>query len=90
MIKLESSEEIKGIYGNKKYDLDRYNFVERTGLSTKEISIDVDFERNEITGDKIAYGSWYKLELEECIKFLKTLQSNEIKRDFNNFTCFTG
>ncbi|MEI3615401.1 hypothetical protein [Bacillus thuringiensis] len=83
MIKLESSEQLKGTYENKKYDFDRYNFVERTAFSTKEISVVVDFERNEITGDKIAYGSCHDLELKACIQLLKMLQSNGVKRDFN-------
>lgn len=83
MIKFDYSEQIKGTYENKKYDFDRYNFIKRTPLSTQEISIVVNFKGNEITGDTIAYGSWYDLELEECIDYLKTLQLSEIKRDFS-------
>lgn len=82
MIKLESSEQLKGTYENKKYDFDRYNFIKKRPISTHEISIVVDFKRNKITGDTVAYGSWYDLELEECIDYLKTLQPSEIKRDF--------
>ncbi|MGX5430317.1 hypothetical protein [Bacillus cereus] len=70
-------------YENEKYDSDRYNFIKRTPLSTQEISIVVDFKENEITGDILVYGFWDQLELDECIKFLKTLQPSEIKRDFN-------
>ncbi|MED1107728.1 hypothetical protein [Bacillus paramycoides] len=84
MIKLESSEQIKGTYDNKEYDFDRYNFIIKPGFTEKEISIDVDFEGNKITGDIIAYGEWGNLELEECINYLKTLKPSEIKRDFNH------
>ncbi|PET92225.1 hypothetical protein CN527_30805 [Bacillus cereus] len=84
MIKFESSEQIKGTYENKEYDFDRYNFIKKRPLSTHETSVVVDYKNNEITGDTIAYGSWYDIELEECIDYLKTLQPNEIKRDFSD------
>ena len=77
-------------YENEKYDFDRYNFIKRTPLSTQEISIIVDFKENEITGDTIAYGSWYDLELEECIDYLITLQPSEIKRDFTDLLARVG
>jgi hypothetical protein len=84
MIKFESSEQIKGTYENKEYDFDRYNFIKKKPFSTHETSIVVDFKGNKITGDTIAYGSWYDIELQECIEYLKTLQPNEIRRDFNS------
>ena len=61
MIKLESTEQITGEYGNQIYDFDRYNFVSRSPLATKEISVVIDFAIDEITGDTIAYGSWYDI-----------------------------
>lgn len=90
MITFDSNEQIKGTYENKEYDFDRYNFIKRRPLSTHEISIVVDFKRNEITGDTVAYGSWYDLDLEECIDYLKTLQPSEIKRDFSDLLAQVG
>ncbi|WP_368661227.1 hypothetical protein AB3U43_04000 (plasmid) [Bacillus cereus] len=84
MIKFESSEQIKGIYDDKEYDFDRYNFIVRPVFTEKETSIVVNFKKNTITGDQIAYGSWYDIELQECIDCLKTLQPNEILRDFSH------
>lgn len=80
---LESTEQIKGIYNNQKYDFDRYNFITRSPLATKEVSVIVDFTNNEISGDEIAYGSWYDIETIECIELLETLNPFDIKRDFN-------
>ncbi|EJR08204.1 MULTISPECIES: hypothetical protein [Bacillus cereus group] len=84
MIKFESSEQIKGIYDDKEYDFDRYNFIVRPAFTEKETSIVVNFKKSTITGDQIAFGSWYDIELDECIECLKTLQPNEIKRDFTH------
>ena len=81
---LESTEQIKGIYDNQKCDFDRYNFITRSALATKEISVVVDFANDEITGDKIAYGPWYEIETSECIELLETLNPCDIKRNFNN------
>lgn len=84
MAKLESTEQIRGIYDNQKYDFDRYNFITCSPVATKEISVVVDFANDEISGDKIAYGSWFKIELIECIELLETLKPCDIKRDFKN------
>ena len=83
-IGLESTEQINGVYDGEKYDFDRYNFVERSPFSTKEISVVVDFKNEEITGDKIAYGSWYEIETCGCVEFLETLKTTDIKRDFTS------
>lgn len=82
MLKLESTEQIQGVYENRKYDFDRYNFIARSPIATKEISVVVDFVNDEISGDTIAYGSWYDIEIIECIELLETLQPCDIKRDF--------
>ncbi|MEH6889315.1 hypothetical protein V7024_06190, partial [Bacillus sp. JJ864] len=84
MIKFESSEQIKGTYDDQEYDFDRYNFTVRPVFTEKETSVVVNFKKNTITGDQIAFGSWYDIELEECIECLNTLQPNEIKRDFTH------
>lgn len=79
---LKSSEQIRGTYDNQKCDFDRYNFITQSPIATKEISVVVDFENGELTGDKIAHGSWFDIELVECIELLETLKPCEIKRDF--------
>ncbi len=88
MIKVSSVETIKDTQNNK-YDFDRYNLKIKTGLSTKEVSVQVSFIENEdeiITGDIIAFGSWYDLELNECIEYLKIVkEQNKMKRDFSKF-----
>lgn len=88
MIKVSSVETIKDTQNNK-YDFDRYNLKIKTGLSTKEVSVQVSFIENEneiITGDIIAFGSWYDLELDECIEYLKIVkEQNKMKRDFSKF-----
>ncbi len=82
--------EFETYYENKEYDFDRYNFIKKRPLSTHETFVVIDFKNNKITGDTIAYGSWYDIELEECIDYLKTLQSNEIKRDFSDILARVG
>ena len=88
MIKVSSVETIKDTQNNK-YDFDRYTLEIKTGLSTKEVSVQVSFIENEdeiITGDIIAFGSWYDLELDECIEYLKIVkEQNKMKRDFSKF-----
>ena len=81
---LESTEQIKGIYDNQKHDFDRYNFITRSPLATKEISVVVDFANDEISGDKIAHGSWCDIEITECIELLETLKPCDIKRNFKS------
>lgn len=83
MLKLESVEQIKGVYDNVETDWDRYNFEERSPVATKEYSVVVDFLTKEIRGDCIKYGSWHELEKEECLELLTImLIDNEPKRDF--------
>lgn len=85
MLKLESVEQIKGVYDNVNIDWDRYNFVGRSPLATQEYSIVVDFLNEEITGDCIKYGGWYDIEKEECVEILKSmLIDNQPKRDFSH------
>lgn len=66
MIKLVSSEQI-----NKGIDFDRYNIEIKSQLSTKQYSIVVDFLSEEISGDCVAYGSWFDIESSECIEILQ-------------------
>ena len=88
MIKVTSIETVKDNENNE-YDFDRYNLEIKTGLSTKELSVVVSFIENDkevITGDMIVFGSWYDLELDECIEYLKIVkEQNKMKRDFSKF-----
>ena len=61
---------------------DNYFFTERSPLSTKDITITIDFVDNEITGDCVAYGGWFDLELEDCLRYLDQVDNSEIIRDF--------
>ena len=85
MIKLESTEQIKGIYNNRNIDWDRYTIEVSTAMATKEFSVVVDFINEEITGDCIAYGLWFDIETEDCMELLKTIfETNKPKRDFKH------
>lgn len=82
-VKLVDIEEIQGTYSGKKMDFDRYNIEKRSPYSTKEYSVHVDFLNEKISGDCIAYGEWFDIEIEECIELLDTmLKDNKPKRDF--------
>ncbi|WP_197232012.1 hypothetical protein [Lysinibacillus sphaericus] len=98
MVKLFDAEKVKcvideKIYGfdidsgrttcdieKKGHDFDRYYFETRS----KEMIVKVDFIENKISGDMFAYGEYGEMELSECIKVLKTLESKDIIRDFSN------
>lgn len=83
MIKLVSSEQMKGTHNNEKMDFDRYNIEVKRQLSTKEYSVIVDFLNEEITGDCVAYGSWFDIEATEGIFLLEEiLKENEPIRDY--------
>ena len=69
----------------EKYDykeVDVYRIDERRPMTTREISVMVDFEKGEITGDCIAYGEWYDLDIEECKEILKAIPKKERLRDY--------
>lgn len=83
MEKLVKYEQIIDDNEIKNYDFDRYIFETRSQIATKETSVIVDFHNNEISGDRIGYGSWYDIKIEECIELLNTLNRNDIKRDFS-------
>lgn len=84
MANLVKTEQIICDNENKEYNFDRYSFETRSQISTQETSVTVDFGENKIYGDRIAYGSWYDIEVDECIEFLRTLKPHEIKRDFSS------
>lgn len=84
MIKFRSVETLKGNDINGVYDFDRYNFEVYTGFATKEYAVIVDFIENEVTGDCIAYGSWFDIEETECLFLLESLEKEDINRDFSS------
>lgn len=85
MIKVESIEQIKGIYDNTTIDWDRYTIEVSTAMTTKEHSVVVDFLNEEVTGDCVAYGVWFDIEIEDCIELLEFIsESNQSKRGFKH------
>lgn len=87
MIKLTSTDQIIGVYDKQKLNFDRYDIEVGTPSSTKEYSIVVDFINEEITGECIAYGSWFDIEEIECLELLEViLKDNKPKRDFSYIT----
>lgn len=84
MIKLTSIDQIIGVYENQELNFDRYDIEVCTSFSTKDYSIVVDFINEEITGECIAYGSWFDIEEVECLELLEIiLKDNKQKRDFS-------
>ncbi|WP_142977074.1 hypothetical protein [Enterococcus gallinarum] len=74
--------EMKGVDNNKNYDFDLYQIEARSPISTREISLYIDFIDKEVSGDIIAFGSWYDLETESVIEVLKQLKKeNQLLRD---------
>ena len=65
-------------------EVDVYCINERRAMTTREISIIIDFEKGEITGDCIAYGEWYQLDTEECKEILSAIPQNERLRNYKN------
>ena len=47
---------------NKPQDFDLYEIEARSSLETRELSLVVDFTNKEVSGDIVAFGSWYDLE----------------------------
>lgn len=86
-LKLDSTESIQGIYSGEEVDFDRYNFLEKT-LSTKETSIVISYiegDKEPITGDQVAYGSWYDLIDEDIQMYVEHLIDNGLlKRELPN------
>lgn len=61
---------------------DHYMFLEKTQLSTKDVLVTVDFDRNKITGEMVAHGSWYDIDQQQCEKYLSEVKKHERKREF--------
>ena len=80
-MKITQSGTINEVIEGKLYNYDYYHMEVRTGLSTKEYQIVVDFEKKTITGDGVAYGGFITLDKDECISFL-----NYVDKPIRNFT----
>ena len=69
---------------NKPQDFDLYEIEARSSLETRELSLVVDFINKEVSGDIVAFGSWYDLDKETVIEVLNQLKKeNKILRTFN-------
>lgn len=85
MLKLVSSEQMQTIINEKEVDFDRYNIEIESQISTKQYSVVVDFKREEISGDCVAFGSWFDIESKECIELLEEVSKDHKPiRDFSN------
>lgn len=75
MLKVVSSGSMNFMYEGSQVDFDRYDIEEESQMSTKQISIVIDFKNNEISGDIVAYGGWYDLSVEECLDYIKVINN---------------
>lgn len=75
-----SEDQIKTVIEGEEINWDRYHLEEKTLLSTKEVTIILDFKNEEITGDCIAYGGWFELSVDECLSYAR-----EITNPIRNF-----
>lgn len=76
--------EMRGINNNEKYNFDLYQIEARSPMSTKEISLTVDFIEKKISGDIIAFGDWYDLYKETVIEIIKQIEKeNQTLRTIN-------
>lgn len=66
-------------------EFDVYCFEEKRAMTTREITVMVDFEKKKITGDCIAYGEWSDLDFEECKEILLAMPAEEKLRNFKDF-----
>lgn len=73
MFKVVSSNKMQFEQNGKSFDYDIYELEYQTQISTKQITIVVDFKNEEITGDIVAHGSWYNLTLEECLDYIELI-----------------
>ena len=69
---------------NKPQDFDLYEIEARSSLETRVLCLVVDFINKEVSGDIVAFGSWYDLDKETVIELLNQLKKeNKILRTFN-------
>ncbi|SOC45086.1 hypothetical protein [Salinicoccus kekensis] len=73
MIEVISREKIQTVFEGEEIDYDIYIMEEKTPFSTKEVTIIVDFKKEELTGDCIAYGGFYDISIDECLSYIKEI-----------------
>jgi hypothetical protein len=73
MFKVVSSNKMQFEQNGKSFDYDIYELEYQTQISTKQITIVVDFKNEEITGDIVAHGNWYDLTIEECLEYIEII-----------------
>ncbi|MDT2974807.1 hypothetical protein [Enterococcus casseliflavus] len=66
--------EMRGINNHQKYDFDLYQIEARSPMSTREITLTVDFIEKKVSGDIIAFGDWYDLDIKSVNEILKQLK----------------
>lgn len=69
--------EMRGINNHQKYDFDLHQIEARSPMSTREITLTVDFIEKKVSGDIIAFGDWYDLDIESVNEILKQLKKEE-------------
>lgn len=69
--------EMQGVDNNKKYDFDLYEIEARSPMATREISLTVDFIEKKVSGDIIAFGDWYDLDIESVNELLNQLKNEK-------------
>lgn len=73
MIECVSSETVEVVYEGKQLDYDRYNLEIKNQISTKDVSVIIDFKKQEVSGDTVAHGDWYDLTTEEVLEYVKLI-----------------
>lgn len=74
MIKVAHMEQVITKIEDRTINVDRYDIEVKSPLATKEYSVFIDFEDNNITGVAYAYGELYDLELNDCLELLKNIK----------------
>lgn len=65
-------------------EFDHYMFEHKTGMSTRDVTVTVDHETKEVSGECVAFGGWRDLEYEVSVAYLHTLQKEQVLRGFES------
>ena len=63
---------------------DNYTLKDISPMSSKDVNLYVDFEEGTVSGDIVAYGSWYDLDENDVVEYLGALKEDEIIRSFDH------
>ncbi|WP_231598695.1 hypothetical protein [Enterococcus gallinarum] len=77
--------EMRGINNHQKYDFDLYQIEALSPMSTREITLTVDFIEKKVSGDIIAFGDWYDLDIESVNEILKQFKKGRTNIKNNQF-----